>query len=305
MEYFVSFHDSDFKEHVRRVIRSEGVIGEDVTIVQSGSDNNIVLVGDSLTLRYPRTKNAVKRLAFEADILQKLHGHIKTLQVPVVRQVFHNPAAMSLVYIAGGHLTDDQIRGLPNSQQQSIGNAIADFLVEFQSILSGSEVQTLRQKHGIDTIDEPWGRYFERLFEKIPLADERIRPLVNQYYAEWRHNIVTEDRSEAIHDDLHTGNLLFIGERLTAILDFGDVNKGGVEEELRWLYGMGEEVLSAAIKRYYVLTSQKIDIQHVRVWAIMHELSTYASRLLDDDTSSYPFKRATAHLRQWLTDFPR
>jgi len=153
-------------------------------------------------------------------------------------------------------------------------------------------------------LDEPWEPYFERLFVKDRLPNDKLRPIIEQHYGIWKDYVRQEQRTYAIHDDLHPSNLLFLGAQLQGIVDFGDTNTGSIEEEFRWLFSMGDVVLKAAIEHYQQLTGNVVNYDHVKQWAIMHELSSYTSRLARQDTESFPFLRAQEHLRNWLPNFP-
>jgi aminoglycoside phosphotransferase (APT) family kinase protein len=143
-----------------------------------------------------------------------------------------------------------------------------------------------------------------RLFEHQHLPNDHLRPIVQEYYTLWKDYAAHEQNNYAIHDDLHLANLLFRNGKLTGILDFGDVNAGSIESELRWLYAMGDTVLRAAIERYQQTSGRTVSYDHIRVWAIMHELSTFTDRLSRQDTAAFPFLRAQQNLRRWVQSFP-
>lgn len=277
---------------------------QEITFIEHGADNIVAVVDQTYVFRFPRNDDAAKRLYFETALLQKLGKQLPIVQVPELIQVHTQPFYSVAKYIPGEHLTGKDIVTLTQDEQTAVGKIIATFSVELNRAISGLEVRRLRMEAGVAGLDEPWDVYFDRLFTKDRLPNERLRPIINENYALWRDLVKHEQRNYAIHDDLHPSNLLFRGAKLQGIVDFGDTNTGSIEEELRWLYSMGDIVLKSAIDHYQELTGTTVAFNNVKQWAIMHELSTFTTRLARQDTESFPFKRSQEHLRTWISDFP-
>lgn len=275
-----------------------------VDFIEHGADNIIAIVNEQYVFRFPRNDASAKRLYYETALLQKIGKQLPAVQVPELIQVHTQPFYSVAKYIEGEHLTASQIQALSPDEQIAIGNQIAKFSTQLNHAISGLEIQRLRTEARVDSLEEPWETYFERIFVKERLPNEKLRPIVQQYYQLWKDYIKQEQRAYAIHDDLHPSNLLFVGPQLTGIVDFGDTNTGSIEEEFRWLFAMGDIVLKAAIEHYQQLTGTTVSGDHVRVWAIMHELSSYTARLARQDTEAYPFVRSQEHLRSWIPNFP-
>ena len=277
---------------------------EEITYIEHGVDNIVAVVNKRFVFRFPRREDAAKRLAYETALLQMFGKAIHSVASPKVLQVHTMPLYVVSDYIAGEHLTVDQIKALSEEEQVAVGRTIAAFVVELNKAISSLQVQRLRNEAQVDSLQEEWAIRFDRQFMRERLPNDRLRPVVEEYYTMWKDYVVHEQRTLAIHDDLHPANLLFVGSKLNGVVDFGEANTGSVEEELRWVYSMGDIVLKAAIGHYQQLTGQVINADHVRVWVIMQELSAYTRDLARQQTDSYPFKRAEAHLREWIPNFP-
>jgi aminoglycoside 2''-phosphotransferase len=275
-----------------------------VDFIEHGADNIIAVVNEEYVFRFPRNDASAKRLYFETALLQKIGKQLPAVQVPELIQVHTQPFYSVAKYIEGEHLNGKQIQALTADEQIAIGNQIATFSTQLNHAISGLEIQRLRTEARINGLEEPWATYFDRVFVKERLPNEKLRPVIQEYYQLWKDYVKQEQRAYAIHDDLHPSNLLFVGSRLQGIVDFGDTNTGSIEEEFRWLYSMGDIVLKSAIEHYQQLTGSQVSFDHVRVWAIMHELSSYTSRLARQDTEAFPFKRSQDHLRSWIPNFP-
>jgi hypothetical protein len=95
---------------------------------------------------------------------------------------------------------------------------------------------------------------------------------------------------------------LFIKDELVGILDFGDINIGVPEQELRQLYRINDVVLDSAIKAYEEISGYKLNRDAIVTWAIAQELSVYSEMLEDKYTSSPSFLRAVDNLQKWLPE---
>jgi len=297
-------YDPAFQREVQQAILEHVKDIKEIDYVEHGSDNIVVIVNKELVFRFPRSQDKARRIAYETAILQKTKGKISAVSVPELVQVHTAPLYIVAKYIRGDHYSAEEIKELSQPEQQAIGVKVAEFIYQFNQAISGLEVRRLRTEAGVEGLEEPWPTYFIRLFEHGRLPNDKLRPIVNEYYTLWKDYAAHEQSIYAIHDDLHLSNLLFGGPQLTGIVDFGDVNAGSIESELRWLYSMGDIVLHAAVDHYQAISGNQINLDHVRIWATMHELSTFTDRLAKQQTAAYPFQRAQRNLRNWIPNFP-
>jgi aminoglycoside 2''-phosphotransferase len=293
-----------FQRQVEVAINSHIKTVSEIDFVEHGDDNLVTIVNKELVFRFPRSELKARRIAFETAIFQKTKGKITAVQIPELVEVHTSPLYIVAKYIPGEHYSAAQIKELHEEDQQKIGATVADFIYQFNQAISGLEVRRLRTESGVDALQEPWQEYLARLFEQQRLPNDKLRVVVDEYYPLWKDFSHQEQSNYAIHDDLHLSNLLFSGEKLTGVVDFGDVNTGSIESELRWLYTMGDIVLQSAVSHFEALSGARLNYDHIRVWAIMHELSTFTDRLAKQQTEVYPFLRAQQNLRTWIPNFP-
>lgn len=304
MDILPTLENSNFMQLADGAIRSFLKEVQEVTFIEHGADNVVAVVNHQFVFRFPRNADAAKRLYFETALLQKIGKQLQTVHVPELVQVHTQPFYTVSKYIEGEHLNGKAIVKLSENEQIAIGQRVATFSSELNHAVSGLEVRRLRAEARVDGLDEPWDVYFDRLFVKDRLPNEKLRPIINDQYALWKDLVKHEQLGYAIHDDIHPSNLLFEGPNLVGIIDFGDTNTGSIEQEFRWLYSMGDIVLRSAIDHYRQLTGVTVSHDNVKQWAIMHELSTFTTRLARQDTESFPFNRARDHLRAWIPGFP-
>ncbi len=289
---------------LERIIRQHEPELEEITYIDHGHDNLVVCVNKRQVFRFPRNNQAARRLHFELALLQYIKGKIHSLPTPEVVHISASPLYAITTYREGVHLTQQQIEALSEDEQRVIGRSIGDFMVEFTEAISGPQLAALRQQAGLVGMEEPWPEYFKRLFEDAPLPNDKLEPVVKEYYATWQNLVKGEQNSYAIHDDLHPANILFTGASISAILDFGDANVGSAEEEMRGLYRMGDLVLHAALDRYCQRTGRTISFENIRVWAIMNDLARFVRYLSEERTTHPAFLRAQTNLREWVPGFP-
>lgn len=304
MNIFPLINDPAFVQQAGIAIRLFCKEVHEVTYIEHGTDNIVALANKEYVFHFPRNADAAKRLTFETALLQKLGKKVQAVSVPGIVKVQMQPLYVVSQYIPGEHLTSEQIQSLTEDEQVAIGRKIAAFIAQLSQSISSLEVQRLRTEAAVDSLREPWDIYFKRLFVAEQLPNGSLRAVVDEYYQLWKYYTQQEQRTFAIHDDLHADNLLFLGPQLNGIVDFSETNVGSVEEEMRWLYAMSEVVLRSAIAHYQELTGNVVNYDHVRVWVITQQLASFVKRLASQETDSPHFTRSQENLRKWIPDFP-
>jgi Ser/Thr protein kinase RdoA (MazF antagonist) len=287
-----------------QIIREHIYDIQETTYIDHGHHNLVVSVNRTHVFRFPRDENAVKRLQLETALLQRLKGKITALPIPEVISVSGSPFYVILKYLEGECLTADQIMSFSEAEQVAVGQTLATFIAQFNQAVDGTLLTRLRHEAGVEAIDEPWPVFFKRVFVDQQLPNDRLRPMVDEYYGTWKDYTATEEHTFAVHDDLHPANVLFIGPRISGVLDFGNAYVGSIEQEMRGLYRMGDTVLTAALNKYQQLTSKHIEPEHVRIWVVTSELAIYTHYFAKEQTTSPAFLRAQANLRKWIPGFP-
>jgi aminoglycoside 2''-phosphotransferase len=276
----------------------------ELTYVEHGTDNLVALVNKQFVFRFPRNNASATRIAYETAVLQVLKGRIPVTAIPETIEVHTRPLYVVSKYIPGDHLTGKEIQALPEDLQVRIGQTLAQFIHQLNHTVSGLQIRRLREESQVNSLDEPWAEYFERIFVHEQIPNDKLVPIIQEYHSLWKELTAHEQNNYAIHDDLHPGNLLFMNGHLTGVVDFGDTNTGSIESELRWTYLMGDIVLRSAIEQYKALSGTQVDYDHIRVWAIMHQLAYFTTRLSRQQTETYLFIRARECLREWIPGFP-
>lgn len=290
----IIFADRSLAERVARDLYPDA---ERITFVEHSYDNLVALVDQTYALRFPRNEAALLRSKYEEQVLRRL-ATIENTSIPRVLERYDTPPCLITSFLAGKHIKPSEIRTWPQSLQLELGEKIAHFAFQMHSLLSVDEARYLRKELKLDEQkEEPWEVYFKRLFEtKLPDITQNV--VAHEYYQEWK-NLRTAT-PVVLHDDLHTENMLFEGQHLVGVLDFGDTNIGSPEQELRQLFRINETVLSSAVKTYEQLSGLTLNVRAVKVWAIMQELAVYIEHQSAGQYDHHAFIRASVNLNQWL-----
>ena len=253
-------------------------------VVGHGQDNLIVLAEDNV-YRFPRNQTVWDRAGVEHFVLEVLREH-PGLPTPILKQVHENPAYTIATALEGEVLENQMLWSLPRAQQQKIGEQIGSFAATFHHLFNPDDIRPFLVEKA------PQTRYASYLKDILTAAKpgNPYYKLTSWVLGEWEKHDHSE--STVIHDDLHTHNMLFDAEyRLTGVLDFGDVNLGNPEQDLRYTYWMGDEVMESAVKAYEARAGRTLDRDLIRLCALSQEISG-----LFDEKRLYMHDRAKQNL---------
>lgn len=271
----------------------------EIKVVEHGYDNIVVLVDDKYALRFPRNQDAYARSQYEKQVLEHLEK-LETIPVPRVLGEHDDPSYLITSFVAGKHLSAEDVRHFSSEQQKQLAEDVAGFAYSIHSLFSVEEARRIRKELRLDERrEEPWDMYFERLLYTGTLQDPEQDKTAKAYYKKWKA-LDNTNHLIVVHDDLHTQNMLFQDHRLCGVLDFGDSNIGTAEQELRQLYRINESILKAAIDKYSELAERSLDIEAAKIWAIMQEIGSYVEHLANQTTDHPAFSRSARNLNRWF-----
>lgn len=274
-----------------------------IEFVNHGYHNLIAGVDSEYIFRFPRHHNSLGRFDFETELLKKIAGKIIDIQIPVVHAKSLNPAYAKLSYIPGQQLTNKQVREFTDKEQNVIAHQLVDFIRDFNKAITIDEMKALRSQITLGTGFEPWPTYLEHVFAQ-PQKNAKLQAIIDEYYTAWCAIDHKNQPQIIIHDDLHSGNLLFKDRRLQGVLDFEHATIGTIEQEFHYLYRQGGSVLEYATRYFEEITGHIVNIDAIRIWAVVGELAAFTRRFTANDMTHPSFLRSRAKLRHWITDFP-
>lgn len=274
-----------------------------ITMIKHSADNIVALIDADYAVRFPRHKHAYLRGEYEKHILNKLQN-IETITIPrILNEHTNNPPYVITSFVPGHHMSPATVRALPEDIQHQFAQEVSRFAYKMHTAFTLSEELALRKELGLDELDgeEPWPDYFKRVVGNGQFSTPLQEKLAKQCYSDWAI-LCDIAPTVVVHDDLHTENMMFDNDRLVGVLDFGDANVGTPEQDLRQLYRISEEVMLLAVREYEQLSGHQLNIEAIKLWAIMKELADFNRRLANKNTAHHSFKRASLNLNKWLPE---
>ena len=266
--------------------------------IGEGDVNNVALVDDKELFRFPKNELGRGQLAYEFQLLSKLYGKI-SLAVP--KPIYIDPKNSFSIfgYIPGKVVKDAYIRDMPTEVQEKLGEDLADFIIELNAGLSKEDVLTAQSlRPGF----ESWDDWYQSMRNVANKNNSKYKSIYENFLEELGKALPNgfDGGNVVIHDDLHALNMIFTPEdKLTGIIDFGDLNIGDIHRELRPIYRIGDKILAALIDK---LDSQfgTINVEAIRRWAITHEVAVLIEREDNGTLDGKRAKFANELLELWL-----
>lgn len=185
-----------------------------------GTDHHIYRLGDDLAVRLPRVAWAARQATIEAEWLPKLAPHLPLklpTQLALGRPVEGYPFAWSVVEWLDGEQVDGNISDL---EQAAVD--LARFITALRVIDSTGAHPRPPGARGspLEELDEAVRRSIAKLGDRID-SHAALRS-----WEESAEVTAWQGKEVWVHGDLLQGNLLVVGGRLSAVIDFGGLNVG-------------------------------------------------------------------------------
>lgn len=257
-------------------------------VIHDGYENLIVVADEKDLVRFPRSEEVWLSSQAERYVLQTLSTR-SDMPVAKIIDISENPAFVRMTFLTGNHLTTEQIRSMPVNNLRKIGTEMAEFAYRLHS---GIDVDNFRPYETIHSWS--YDDYLKRVLYDRKDPNQRIDELAKRYYQEWLNK--DSIKKYVVHDDLHTGNLLFDKKlKLVGVLDFGAVCIGSAEQDLRQVYRFGNDALEAAALTYEGLSGEPFNRELAKLWVVTQELAAYCR-----EEKGVAHDRAAENLEFWF-----
>jgi aminoglycoside phosphotransferase (APT) family kinase protein len=189
-------------------------------VVSYGTDHDIYRLGDRLAARLPRIGWATQQAAKEAEWLPKLASHLP-LAVPVQLAMGDPAEGYPFAWSVYEWLPGDTANGTIDDLDQAAVD-LAGFVRALRQVDASDAHPRPPQARGapLADLDEVFRQSLAQLEDRID-HDAALRS--------WEESLnasVWEGVEVWVHGDLLPGNLLVVGGRLSAVIDFGCLNVG-------------------------------------------------------------------------------
>jgi len=262
-------------------------------VVSYGTDHDIYRLGQHLAARLPRIGWATQQASKEAEWLPKLAPHLP-LDLPVQLAMGHPSDGYPFDWSVYEWLQGENANGTIDDLNQAAVD-LAAFVSALRAVdTTGAHPRRPRGRGApLAENDEPVRRSIAALGDRIdPSAalrswDESLEA------ATWN------EREVWVHGDLLPGNLLVVGGRLSAVIDFGGLNLGDPACDLQpaWNVFAGESRMRFRAE----LDADDASWRRGRGWALYQAVSALAYYW---DTNPGMIRQASHALAQVLSDSP-
>lgn len=192
-----------------------------VTKVESyGTDHDIYRLGDQLVARLPRIGWATAQAAKEREWLPRIAPHVP-LALPVQRAMGSPAEGYPFDWSIYEWLPGENAVGTIDDLDQAAVD-LAAFILALRNVDTTGAHPRQRYRRGgpLVDLDEQVRRSISELGARVD-GDAALRSWEQSVRAmPWDHEEVW------VHGDLLPGNLLIVGGRLSAVIDFGGLNVG-------------------------------------------------------------------------------
>lgn len=282
---------ADWEDRVRAMLagspRGE-LAGWGLRLLGEGQENVAVLVGEEFVVRLPKGADGAAGLVREGRLLAEL---APGLRVAVPRYEFTAPNPMGpgecCVYavVPGEVLAVHEWRRRGLLEKRETVRTVAEFFEGVQAFSAGRA-----QQLGIEVRDMrgDFSRDLElvraQVIPRVPAeAGEKLVGLWEKYLTDAAN---FEYRPTLMHADVSLDHLLVTGDRITGVIDFGDVQIGDPDFDLSYLWAeagvefvrrvqncrglaLGERLVAKL--DFWAIADSAVDILH----AVEHELPEF------------------------------
>ena len=252
----MSMHSEKLRAYLDRISQTHPELGiSKAEFAVEGQNNDVLIVNDSLVVRFPRNQEAADRLKVECAILNWIRPYITSVEIPV--PLFSNLSAsvgaafMGYRIIEGQTGTLEEFRGISNT---NLAFQLGTFLRELHSVpeteACGMDLPSFDEREHWDEMygdvhrlllrhmrEDAWKRV-EAHFESFLGDDSNF-----EYRPVLRHGDIGPDQMIL---DKATG-------RLNGVIDFGSAGLGDPAVDVAWIHfrsGVAPDFLESFYRAY-------------------------------------------------------
>jgi aminoglycoside phosphotransferase (APT) family kinase protein len=260
----------------RRLLAAQhpDLAGLPIVAIASGWDNQLLRLGDSLALRFPRRQLAAQLILHEQRWLPHLEKRLP-LAVPAPVRIgvaqFKYPWAWSVTPWIPGETAD---LAPPDSNQ---GERLATFFEALHRQAPAEAPHNPYRSVPLSERAEGFARLLAKLDGKTSILDRRVQELWGDAVA-----VAIDTAPTWIHGDLHPRNVLVDNGCLTGVIDWGDLAAGDHACDLAAVWMLLPQLESRRRAIAACSTVSAATWRRARGWALLFAVILLNSGLLDD-----------------------
>lgn len=228
------------------------------SINDSGADNLIIIVNNDLVFKFPKQEIFYKK---EKQFLDYIRPHISTI-IPNIKIYDFKGQKFTCHKIIDG-ISYHELTNIEKSKSvEAVSDELAKFFAELHSIEVKNDFPKNNQHYYLDSEQER--AIIENMTEEFVEDFAKTREYLLNY--DGKSNMCI------CHDDLHYGNIIVKNNKLSGIIDFGDIVVENYNLDFCQLYlrdfnavfennftGLGE----LTIKKYEKISNRKVNRKYL------------------------------------------
>jgi aminoglycoside 2''-phosphotransferase len=225
---------------------------ESLSLNREGLMNDIVIVNGEIVFRFPKHEYSFKHLKSEARILRLLRNYI-SFEIP--SPLYDSEDALAYRLIPGVTLRRDMLMRLPEDDQQTLADQLAQFFKELNGVpISEISDFEIPMADALMTY-EGWVSVYQRIQDKVfPLLLPHLREWVAEHFeAHLADRGNFEYELKMVDTDIPPYHIMFDKQkrRISGIIDFGCAGLGDPAIDFGVIiYNYGESFVNRFYKIY-------------------------------------------------------
>lgn len=265
-----------------------------VKLIDHGWNTVVLDVDDKYIVRFK--KDEIFPQALEIKILKRSQNKIS---MPIPKIISIGKQYKYIIYrkLRGVNLSEKIIDSLNRKQYNKFINDIAKFLMQFHNSLSIAQAKKMGIKRIKDK--ENYTKCIKsKLFKNIKNKD--IINFTKQTMLAYKALPDIKENKVVLYNDLHCNNIAFDlkKKKINGIFDFGDVGIEDYQLDFTYFHHFKLKFLEDIATKYQQLTKRKVNLEYVKIYCYINELSDLAE--YSDRPDSKVYKRAVRIIKYWI-----
>lgn len=249
-----------------------------LSVIGSGWDHDAIEVNKQLIFRLPRGVHDISKFAtsvgYETEILRRLQGKLP-ISIPFPTHVAPSNAYFGYPKLSG-LLLKDAVDTLSEQYWPALKEDWVSIASSIHTVISVEEARSLN----IPDFEGPDTSGVEPIYNLLGV-DEDVLAFATKIIDEVKSIDMSKQHYVFIHNDLQFQNLLLdpTTMRICGVIDWTDMCVAPIAREFATGEWMQDDLLEHIAKLYENKTGVMIDVQQVRLWRSLEELSDYVEQV--------------------------
>ncbi|SDJ83258.1 phosphotransferase family protein [Sediminibacillus albus] len=198
-----------------------------IEVINTGWDNDVLLLNKELVFRFPKTKDIRKKVQTEVELLKALNERNPPVELPrpTVLENFNKELTCMYYPLINGKSLDKLNESMIKANKKN-AKVMGTFLTKLHHLRNTNPAINLETSHPFDY----WNNLFTAVKNQVlPLVSNREAYLITGFFSDFLHSFSNQNyRPTFIHGDLSSNNIIGDPEtgKILGVIDFTDAQLG-------------------------------------------------------------------------------